>query len=190
MECLLEGVFLLTTKARLVTHHLIGNKINHYHLSLYGMIRLIFLRLYLCLSLLLRIVLSILTALITVCVVTLSIRKSQNKYFKCFNYRRHFESMFDTETKNGEITCFHGMRLITTLTVFCFHSFFVKLGNIEPKSQNYEKLGPKKILMTMALGAIVVDTFLIISAILVTLTVLKYLRRQVVTFNITCVFSF
>lgn len=57
------------------------------------------------------------------------------------------------------------------------HSYFVKLGNIEPKSDLHEKLGKGKAFIGGLLAMVFVDMFFIMSAILTTRTVLKFLRR-------------
>lgn len=124
-----------------------------------------------------RFIFSFLTTLITVSAITLSLRKSKNRLLSCFDSRKHFNSLFDTTAKDGEITCLSGMRTITMLVVVFFHSFMIKVVNIEPHTELYNQFALGKYFIKIYLGFTSVDTFLIISAILSTRTVLKYLRK-------------
>lgn len=95
----------------------------------------------------------------------------------CFNIRKHLLSITDFKPRNDEISCFHGMRVLSLLIIVAIHSFLTKAYSLDPQSEIYENLSKGKKLIQLQIATVVVDTFFIIGAILMTRSVFKDLRR-------------
>lgn len=117
------------------------------------------------------------TTLLILTLIILSFRRSENRFLACFDARRHFQSVFDAEIKPGEITYFHGLRVCTIFAVVSFHSFAIKISNIEPHTAVYEEWALGRHFIKLYLPSTVVDIFFVMSSILATRAVLKHLRK-------------
>lgn len=115
-------------------------------------------------------------------VITLSFikrRNGENKILSCFNFRKYLLSVIDFTPNTDEITCFHGFRALALVMVVVMHSIFVIASKIEPHSELYNmKLRGNGFIHPFFLNA-VVDVFFVISAILLTRSILKDLRKWV-----------
>lgn len=116
--------------------------------------------------------------MITVIAVVISLLKSQHKILACFNFRKHFSTLFDLKSTSNEISCrLHGIRGAVMLSILIFHSITTQAITVDSNSESYRTNSDGGNYVQMNLCGSVVEAFFVIGAILVTRSMLRDLRR-------------
>lgn len=123
-----------------------------------------------------RFILTALTASFVTLVLSFSFTKHQNSILTCFNFCKHFYTILDTKSISDEISCLHGMRVLTMIAILIYHSVMAKISVVDPQSKLYKVISDNRKLLQVIHVMTIVDTFFVIGAILLTRSILKDLR--------------
>lgn len=123
-----------------------------------------------------NLLLFIITTLIIVTIILSTIyyslkKKEANNYLSSFSIKKHLDGLFTT-TKD-DIVCLHLIRILSMLSIVAFHSFFHRAMFPLQQSDNYIELRDNIIGKTIAAFHTSVDTFFLISGLLVTRSLLR-----------------
>ncbi|KAG5675343.1 hypothetical protein PVAND_005253 [Polypedilum vanderplanki] len=122
------------------------------------------------------------------------------KFLQCFSIRRNFQTLKDFSTKESTITCINGIKAISTIAIFFFHSFLIKISYPFSDGKNLQSLlNENKLSYSIATFTIVIDTFFIVSGVLIGRSLLnskhfnfwkffiqRYMRLTLLTLFLIC----
>lgn len=128
---------------------------------------------------------SVLAVLIVITVIgTINDQKDENgnnkaSKLRSFSLRRNIRSLLSVDQKNSpnDVLCLHGMRTLCTFSIIYLHSYFYRVLAPVGQKNIYSEWGKTEVASRISSLNITVDTFFVISALLLTKSMLKDLDR-------------
>lgn len=99
--------------------------------------------------------------------------------FEAFSLRRNLKSLLSVDQKKSpsDVLCLHGMRAMCTFGIIYLHSYFYRVMAPVGQQNMYTEWGKTEVASRISSLNITVDTFFVISALLLTKSMLKDLDR-------------
>jgi hypothetical protein len=95
------------------------------------------------------------------------------KIFQCFSIKRNFKNFVNFSSDKSQIACLNGIKSISTIGIFFFHSAAFRMVFPFSNGKNLSELTNSKFSDFVLSLLILMDTFLIISGVLVGRTLIK-----------------
>lgn len=100
--------------------------------------------------------------------------KPNEQFMECLNYQNNLISLLEYETRENEVSCYHGMKVLLCVFVFIGHKLqFVFFGKEKLNSISVGKIDLKGYFIITSL----VEPFFVMSGCLLTINMLRDIKR-------------